>query len=152
METFGEWLRQRRDGLGLTRKELAGRVGCSASTLRKIEDGERRPSGQVARLLANCLDVPSQELPTFVRVARGELNADRLHPEAMPLSTASISSPKTNIPIFSNPLIGREREVEQLCQLLRDPQCHLVTLVGPGGIGKTRLAVEAAFRMKDSSA
>jgi predicted ATPase/uncharacterized membrane protein (DUF2068 family) len=46
-------------------------------------------------------------------------------------------------------LIGREREVEELGQLLRDPQCRLLTLVGPGGIGKTRLAIEAASSMQE---
>jgi DNA-binding SARP family transcriptional activator len=41
-------------------------------------------------------------------------------------------------------LVGRERELARLGELLDDPACRLVTLVGPGGIGKTRLAVEAA--------
>src|SRR5512142_216007 len=111
MQTFGEWLHQRRDGLGLTRKELAERVGCSVSTLRKIEDGERRPSGQVAELLANCLDIPPEKRLTFVRVARGELNADRLIPEATS-SPAAVSASKSNLPIFPTPLIGRERELK----------------------------------------
>jgi predicted ATPase/DNA-binding XRE family transcriptional regulator len=152
METFGEWLRQRRDGLGLTRKELAERVGCSVSTLRKIEEGERRPSGQVAGLLANCLEVPTGERSTFLRVARGELNAERLRRERALHSSTDSSSPKTNLPIFPTPLIGRDREVEQLCQLLRDPQCRLLTLVGPGGVGKTRLAIEAASQPQDAFA
>ena len=41
--TFGEWLRQSRNELRLTREQFARRVGCSVSALRKIEDGERRP-------------------------------------------------------------------------------------------------------------
>jgi DNA-binding SARP family transcriptional activator/predicted ATPase len=41
-------------------------------------------------------------------------------------------------------LVGRERELARLHQLLDDPACRLVTLVGPGGIGKTRLALEVA--------
>ena len=149
METFGEWLRQQRSLRRLTREEFAKRVGCSVSALRKIEDGERRPSAQIAELMANCLEIPPGNRSTFVRVARGELSADRLLPEAAPVSNAGISSPKGNIPIFPTPLIGREREVEQLSQLLRDPQCRLLTLVGPGGIGKTRLAIESASHMQD---
>ena len=43
----------------------------------------------------------------------------------------------------SNPFIGRSRELEELTQLLIDPKCRLITLVGPGGSGKTRLAIEA---------
>ena len=149
---FGEWLRQRRDGLGLTRKEFAKRVGCSVSTLRKIENDERRPSGQIAELMANCLDIPAAEHSTFVRVARGELNVDRLFPVSKLVPRPNISSPKTNLPVLPTPLIGRQHEVDELTKLLRDPQCRLLTLVGPGGIGKTRLAIETASRVQDDFA
>src|SRR5512146_1848012 len=149
METFGEWLRQHRDGQGLTRKELAERVGCSVSTLRKIEEGERRPSGQVAELLANCLDVPAEQRSTFLRVARGEWSTDRLHPKTTPFADTDNSASRTNLPVFATPLLGRERDVKQVCELLREPQCRLLTLVGPGGIGKTRLATEVASNMQD---
>jgi predicted ATPase/DNA-binding XRE family transcriptional regulator len=148
MDTFGEWLQQQRSLRSLTRQEFAIRVGCSVSAVRKIEYGERRPSAQIAELIANCLDVPPEGRSTFVRVARGELSVDRLHPESKLSATTTISA-KTDLPIFPTPLIGREREVEQLSQLLRDPQCRLLTLVGPGGIGKTRLAIETASRMQD---
>ena len=149
METFGGWLQQQRSRRRLTREEFTKRIGCSVSALRKIEHGERRPSAQIAELLANCLDVPLEERSTFVRVARGELSVDRLSRESKPVATPNLSSPKRiNLPIFPTPLIGREREVGQLSQLLGDPQCRLLTLVGPGGIGKTRLAVETASRMQ----
>ena len=153
MGTFGEWLHQQRDQLKLTRKEFAERVGCSIALLRKVEDGERRPSTQIAELMANCLDIPPAERSTFVKVARGELSADRLPPIARSFTDPSVSSNaasiRSNLPILPTPLIGRQREVEQLSQLLRDPQCRLLTLVGPGGIGKTRLAIEAAAHMQD---
>jgi predicted ATPase/DNA-binding XRE family transcriptional regulator len=148
---FGEWLRQRRDGLGLTRKEFAKRVGCSVSTLRKIENSERHPSGQIAELMANCLDIPAAEHSTFVRVARGELSVDRLSPVQNLIASPNISpASKINLPVLPTPLIGRQREMDELTQLLRDPQCRLLTLVGPGGIGKTRLAIETASHMQDS--
>ncbi|MGE5642656.1 MAG: ATP-binding protein, partial [Byssovorax cruenta] len=149
METFGEWLRGQRVARKLTREEFAKRVGCSVSALRKIEDSARRPSAQIAELIADCLDVPLEERSTFVRVARGELSVDRLPLESKLITTTNVSSPKTNLPVFPTPLIGREREFEQLSQLLCDPQCRLLTLVGPGGIGKTRLAVETASHMQD---
>lgn len=50
------------------------------------------------------------------------------------------------LPQDSTTFVGRETELEQLNYYLTNPNCRLVTLVGPGGIGKTRLAVEAARR------
>ena len=153
--TFGEWLRQKRDDLRFTRKEFSERVGCSVSALRKFESDERRPSIQIAELIANCIEVPLAERKTFVQVARGELTIDRLppllkwvaHPGVSPAQGAS--RPRINLPVFPTPLIGRAREVDELGSLLRDPQCRLLTLVGPGGIGKTRLAIETASQIQD---
>src|SRR5512136_1411096 len=149
--TFGEWLRQSRNELRLTREEFAKRVGCSVSALRKIEDGERRPSTQIAELMANCLNIPSAERSTFVKVARGELGVNRLLPALKPVAASTASAPplRVNLPVLPTPLIGRQHEVEELSQLLRDPQCRLLTLVGPGGMGKTRLAIETASHMQD---
>ena len=149
METFGEWLQRQRKQRRLTREELASRVGCSISALQKIEQGDRRPSAQIAELIANCLEVPLEERSIFVRVARGELSVDRLPTASKSVTTLGIPSLKTNLPIFPTPLIGRELELDQLNHLLRDPQCRLLTLVGPGGIGKTRLAIEVASSMLD---
>ncbi|MGE5221655.1 MAG: helix-turn-helix transcriptional regulator, partial [Omnitrophica WOR_2 bacterium] len=56
--TFGEWIKRRRSRLDLTQAELADRAGCSVFALRKIEAGERRPSKQLAALLAQSLDIP----------------------------------------------------------------------------------------------
>jgi predicted ATPase/transcriptional regulator with XRE-family HTH domain len=151
--TFGEWLRQSRTELRHTRAEFARCVGCSVSTLRKIEDGERRPSVQIAELMANCLVIPADQRSTFVKVARGELSVERLSPASTPIAGSNVSSPttalRTNLPVLPTPMIGRQHEVEQLSQLLLDPQCRLLTLVGPGGIGKTRLAIETAAQLQE---
>ncbi|MBI5667391.1 MAG: tetratricopeptide repeat protein [Chloroflexi bacterium] len=48
------------------------------------------------------------------------------------------------LPVQTTPFVGRERELEEISRLLNDPHCRLLTLVGPGGIGKTRLALQAA--------
>ena len=152
--TFGEWLRQSRNELRLTREQFAGRIGCSVSALRKIEDGERRPSVQIAELMANCLDIPPASRATFVKVARGGLSLERLSPITKPVASPGSASPstvpRTNLPVLPTPLIGRQRELFELNQLLRDPQCRLLTLVGMGGIGKTRLAIAAAAQVRDS--
>lgn len=148
---FGGWLRQQRELRRLTREEFSKRVGCSVSALRKIESGERRPSGQIAELMANCLNIPAEERANFLQVARGELSVDHLQFAKLDGAT-NIFSPKNNLPILPTPLIGRQRDVDELLPLLADPQCRLLTLVGPGGIGKTRLAIEAASQVQDAFA
>jgi len=148
METFGEWLRQQRDQLRLTRKEFASRVGCSVALLRKIEDGERRPSAQIAELIANSLDIHPEQRSTFLKVARGELGVDRL--PAAPGTGETPAIARSNLPLSPAPLIGRQQDVAELSQLLLDPQCRLLTLVGPGGIGKTRLAIAVAEHVQNA--
>ena len=151
MNTFGEWLRDQRNTRKLTREEFANRVGCSVAMLRKIEDDERCPSAQIAELIANCLDISSEERGTFIKVARGELTTDRLFPVSKRVQHPDISPAQalsSNLPVLPAPLIGREREVGDLTQILTDPQCKLLTIVGPGGIGKTRLAIETASRFQ----
>jgi DNA-binding SARP family transcriptional activator/predicted ATPase len=51
-----------------------------------------------------------------------------------------------NLPAMLSPIIGRERELNELSARLEDPACRLLTVVGPGGCGKTRLSIEAAYR------
>src|SRR5512143_4068482 len=109
MDTFGEWLRQQRTHLKLTREQFAERVGCSVALLRKIEDGERHPSNQIAELMANCLNSPPAERSTFVKVARGELNLERLPPPVLkPVAAATPSAPafRVSLPVLPTPLIG----------------------------------------------
>jgi serine/threonine protein kinase/DNA-binding SARP family transcriptional activator len=59
--------------------------------------------------------------------------------------------PPSNLPAQTTPFIGRERELTELTRLLTDSACRLVTLSGPGGIGKTRLAIKAAQNFIDAS-
>lgn len=78
LDSFGEWLRQRRTALDLTRAELAECAGCSVSAVRKIESDERRPSRQLAELLAHCLSITPDKQQTFVDAARGVRRVARL--------------------------------------------------------------------------
>lgn len=148
---FGEWLQRRRKALDLTQADLAQCAGCSVFAVRKIESGDRRPSKQLAGLMADCLGIPHEDQEIFVRVARGELYVDRLdrdslEPTAGTSSTPQPTTPPVNLPAPPTPLVGREPELAAISRLLHDPQCRLLTLLGPGGIGKTRLAIEAASR------
>ena len=151
---FGEWLKRRRRGLDLTQAELAQRAGCSVFALRKIEAGDRRPSKQLAGLLARSLEIPVEEQTNFIKAARGELSVARLPSPAREISdiyhpASMIGLHPGNLPGMLTPFIGREPELTALSLLLEDPQCRLLTLVGLGGIGKTRLAIEIAARHKD---
>jgi predicted ATPase/transcriptional regulator with XRE-family HTH domain len=148
--SFGAWVKRRRKSLDLTQNELANKVGCSLSTIVKIEAEERRPSRQIARLLAITLEIPPDQEAGFLKVARGERRSDRLPP--LPGAQSSSSQPApirapSNIPAPSNPLIGREAESQEIVRLLMDPTCRLLTLTGPGGIGKTRLAYEVGLEL-----
>ena len=58
----------------------------------------------------------------------------------------SLDTLPNNLPVQLTSLIGRDRELAEIDRLLEDPNCRLLTLVGPGGIGKTRLALHAAAR------
>jgi transcriptional regulator with XRE-family HTH domain len=145
--SFGAWIKQRRRKLRLTQQALAGEVGCSAELIRKIEADARRPSRVVAERLARFLGVPEQQHAVFVKVARAELRTDWLPPPdqfADPLATAITAMRPSNLPVSLTSLIGRAADRQALCATLLRSDVRLLTLTGPPGIGKTRLAIQAA--------
>jgi predicted ATPase/transcriptional regulator with XRE-family HTH domain len=179
--SFGEWLKERRKLLDLTQADLANRVGCSVMTIRKIEADERRPSRQIAELLAGCLEIAPEAHSTFIKVARAELRVERLPQNVRTLDAISLSdkhaaaSPlfpsaaggnrgeaapelveggsrgigEGTLPSPPTPLVGREHELAAIRRLLQEPHCRLLSLIGPGGIGKTRLAIAVASQLEE---
>ncbi|MCC6187590.1 MAG: tetratricopeptide repeat protein [Anaerolineales bacterium] len=141
---FGAWLRRSRKALDLTQAELAGAAGCSAITLRKIEAEERRPSEQLARRLAECLGVSLAQLGAFLRFARGDPWAGPAGsaPPALAGGQAAPLAGRWPAPLTS--LVGREADVAAVVRLLSSPGTRLLTLVGPPGVGKTRLSLQVA--------
>ncbi len=71
-------------------------------------------------------------------------------PHSHPRLDASATRPAMTLPMSSAPFVGRETEMTEILALMMDPACRLLTLVGPGGIGKSRLAVEAAAEIEES--
>ncbi len=148
METtisFGYWMRRQRKALDLTQQMLADRVGCSVAAIKKIESDERRPSRQIAERLADVLGVPGNQREIFLEVARGVRSVDQLSLAREPVSPTPSETSKPllhNLPMQLTSFIGREHELDEVKQLLLNTR--LLTLTGPGGTGKTRLALHLA--------
>ncbi|MCL6509492.1 MAG: helix-turn-helix domain-containing protein [Anaerolineae bacterium] len=149
--TFGDWLKQRRRNLGLTREALARRINYSPVAIKKVEANERRPSETMSLMLGKALGVPPDKLDAFVGFARrGTCDADLLRAfvpeESRPLQQPIEEPRPVNPPPAPlNPLIGRQEELAEAIALLKRTKARLVSLIGPPGVGKTRLAVEVAL-------
>ncbi len=157
--SFGAWLQRRRRALEMTQADLGRRVGIAAATIRKIEADERRPSTQVAERLAEALAVPLSARVLFVRAARGELvPLQDLEPaeqagsrgvrRAHDSSLLPVDPAEASFPVPLTALIGRAELVAAVRELLGRPHVRLITLAGPAGVGKTRLALEVAAGLR----
>ena len=149
--SFGEWIRKRRNTLGLTQEAIAEQVGYSIAMIRKIEDDERRPSARAAALLAQALEIPQDQQEVFLQVARQDRAVDQLGPmeEKEPFPWQADPGPQANLPLPTTLFIGREADVIRLTDLLQDPAHRLIVLIGLAGIGKTRLALQVAHSQLD---
>lgn len=119
-------LRRLRHRAGLTQEQLAKAAGLSPRAVRALERGERQhPYPQTIHALAAALGLTSQERTN--------------------LQTAVPSRvPRRQLPVAPSGLIGREKEIQAVVDLLTSDKTRLLTLTGPGGVGKTRLALAAA--------
>jgi predicted ATPase/DNA-binding XRE family transcriptional regulator len=158
--SFAQWLKRRRRVLGMTQKELALAARCSVVTIEKLESGERRPSRQIAELLAEALTIPSEEREAFVEFSRlgvaGDGAGGGWGPQSQqpwrgitgPQSPQTERRPPSNLPAQHTAFIGREELVTAAKATLKRPGTRLLTLTGPPGIGKTRLAIEIASGLR----
>jgi predicted ATPase/DNA-binding CsgD family transcriptional regulator/DNA-binding XRE family transcriptional regulator/Tfp pilus assembly protein PilF len=115
-DSVGERLRDLRRRLGLSQEQLARRLGVSFATVNRWESGRTQISAKSLAALAE-----------LEAAAADEAGPDADDGSALPVARSSF--------------VGRERELAELAALLR--QSRLVTLIGPGGAGKSRLAAEA---------
>ncbi len=105
------------------------------------EEGE--PAAALVQF-EECRRILAEELQT-APTAETERLAERIRALAG-VSAGAAAPARHNLPAQTTPFIGRERELEDVCRLLADPSCRLVCLLGPGGIGKTRLALQVGLR------
>jgi transcriptional regulator with XRE-family HTH domain len=126
--SFGEWLKRRRSGMGLTRQQLAAQIHYSTVALKKVEAEERRSSPEIVERLAEIFNIPREERAAFLRFARGDWqSAPPSKSENAPWQAGS-PSPRSNLPAIVTSLIGREEAVADVQAYLLRPDIRLVTL------------------------
>ena len=140
--SFGAQLKALREAAGFTQEELATMAGLSVHGVSALERGERRrPHVETVRALASALGLTAATRDALLRSARppaDRVAADELSGHVLPLPLTA--------------LIGRDADLQTLRLWLGDPAARLVTLTGPGGAGKTRLALEIAHSVAADSA
>ena len=133
-----------REGTGMSALEAAAALGLSERTIRRaIAQGHLNASkrGGVYRIAPDDL------------ARYGTLrHVPHHHHDPQPPVLLSGGAPTRafDVPRPLTPLLGRERELGELRERLLDEEVQLVTLTGPGGVGKTRLAIEAATTLRDA--
>ncbi len=139
---FGERLRHFRLQAGLSQAALAERANLSLAAVATLERGVRSlPYPRTVEALAAALGLSATERADLVAAARPTARLRR--PRSVPNQTGV---PVPQLPVWLTSFVGREAEVEAIRARLgpRPSPVRLLTLTGPGGVGKTRLAVAAA--------
>ena len=130
--SFGAQLKALREAAGFTQDELATIAGLSVHAVSALERGQRRrPHIETVRALSAALDLADSARDALVTSAR----APAKDTAADPFTGASL-------PVVPTTLLGRDGDLEAVRLWLADREARLITLTGPGGVGKTRLALE----------
>ena len=153
---FGPILRRYRLDAGLTQEELAEQARLSPRAISDLERGARRaPRRDTVALLVEALHLAPEDRTTLEGAASAARRKGAATPDASDTlrASASASTPGIALPRPLTPLVGREQEVAALTLLLQQNSVgigigvRLLTLTGPGGVGKTRLAMQVAADM-----
>src|SRR5437867_4188862 len=132
--TFGAQLKALREAAGFTQEELATIAGLSVHAVSALERGERRrPQLETIRALAAALDLSGPARDALVGSARSPARITQVD------ETNGVS-----LPVPMTVLLGRDGDTQTLRQWLAYSAIRLITLIGPGGVGKTRLALQLA--------
>jgi len=159
-ESVAARLRFLRGSLGLSQEQLARRLGVSFATVNRWESGRTQLSPRaltaVAELEAEVAEVaaatPARRISSATGASgsstgtssTGTSGPDTASRAGAAGSDMSDSSPADQLPVARSSFVGRDREIAELTSLIA--QARLVTLIGPGGAGKTRLATEVISR------
>jgi predicted ATPase/DNA-binding XRE family transcriptional regulator len=132
--SFGAQLKALREAAGFTQEELATIAGLSVHAVSALERGQRRrPQVDTVRALSAALDLAGPTRDHLLSTAR------------TPSRTTGLDELRSlSLPLAPTAFVGREDELKVLRQWLTDRSVRLITLTGPGGAGKTRLALELA--------
>ncbi|PDW03013.1 ATP-binding protein [Candidatus Viridilinea mediisalina] len=142
---FGLWVKGRREALWLTQAELGRLAGYAADTIRAVEAGRRRPSQQMLEQLADALQLDPRVRERFF--AWGRMKRTPVLPVA-DVATTMVPQQHRIPPLALPELVGRQALLTLLQQYLAVPEVRLMTLVGPPGVGKTRLARALGYGME----
>jgi transcriptional regulator with XRE-family HTH domain len=138
---FGELLRRYRVAAGLTQEALAERAGVSLRGVSDLERGLRRaPYRATVLQLAEALSLGEAERDALVAARHGRIRS----PAAI---TRPSGRPVPHLPVPLSSFVGRERQLREVRRLLRTTR--LLTLTGVGGVGKSRLALQAAAELRE---
>jgi predicted ATPase/DNA-binding XRE family transcriptional regulator len=141
-QPFGAQLKALREAAGFTQDELATIAGLSVHAVSALERGQRRrPHLETVRALSAALDLAEPVREALVASARAPAK-----------DSASDSLSAGSLPVVLTTLLGRSDDLETMRLWLADPDTRLITLTGPGGVGKTRLAVELGRRIAAAAA
>ncbi|MFY9663768.1 MAG: tetratricopeptide repeat protein [Candidatus Cybelea sp.] len=139
-------LKRLRLKVGLSQEELAERARISAKAIGAYERGDRRgPYRETLALIVEALGVTGAAYDELVRAAD---QARRRGPSAIDVAVPDdFPSQPNNLPIARTTFVGRDRDAAEVTELLN--RHRLLTVVGSGGVGKTRLAIQVGAELLD---
>ena len=149
----GELLRHHRIAAALSQEALAERAGLSVRAIGDLERGIHQvPRLETVRLLADALRLDEVGRAELLAAARPQVMApgDRERARGHPIKTREARP--NNLPLQPTPFVGREDQVARVVDLLSRDDVRLLTLTGPGGVGKTRLGLQVAAELLDDFA